>query len=154
MLCRLTNSWSRLRRDVLVMIYCMYVRSILRLEVGCVLFSSGLFCKKRPLDLLVRDLLCFCIGLPKFVASDILYIKKHRLHSIFMQFHELSVYIFIKDYGYPQGGHNMFSWFGFFLTASVIKFTLASSSFCEHKLWPLTSSPPLGSLIGQLCSSR
>lgn len=98
MLRRLSNKRTGLRRDVLLMIYCMYIRPIL--EFGCVLFSGAPAYKLRPLVLLERESLRLCLGLPKFVANNILY-KEARLPSLLTRFHILTVRTFLKIYASP-----------------------------------------------------
>lgn len=98
MLRELSSKRSGLRRDVLIMIYCMYIRPIL--ELGCVLFSGAPAYKLRRLVLLKCESLRLCRGLPKFVSNTISY-KKARLHSLRTRFNILTVHTFVKIYASP-----------------------------------------------------
>lgn len=65
MLRRPSGKRAGLRRDVFIMIYCIYIRPVL--EFDCVLFSGAPAYKLRPLVLLERESLRLCLKLPKFV---------------------------------------------------------------------------------------
>lgn len=84
-----------MRSDTLIMIYRMYVRPII--EFGCVLFSGGAKYKIRPLVLLEREALRICLGLPKFVANNVLY-QEARLPSLHTRFCMLTVQTYLRAY--------------------------------------------------------
>lgn len=70
---RVSNRKIGMRRDTLLFIYGGYVRPIL--EFGCVPFSGAATYKLRPLILLERRTLRLCLGLPRYVANNILYLE-------------------------------------------------------------------------------
>lgn len=80
------------------MIYKMYVRPIM--EFGCVLFSGSAAYKMRQLILLEREALRLCLGLPKFVANNVLYVEA-RLPPLLTRFRILTVQTFLKIYNSP-----------------------------------------------------
>lgn len=95
MIRKLGHRRTGLRRDTLIMIYRMYVRPIL--EFGCVLFSGGPAYKINPLVLLEREALRICLGLPKFVAINILY-QEARLPTLVCRFRILTVKTYLNIY--------------------------------------------------------
>lgn len=82
-----------MRRSTLILLYKCYVRPIL--EFGCVLFSGLPMYKLRPLVLLERQALRLCLGLPRYVANNVLYLEA-RLPSLVSRFQLLTVQSIIR----------------------------------------------------------
>lgn len=95
---KISNSRSGMRRDTLIMIYKMYVRPVL--EFGCVLYSGAPSYKLHALILLEREALRLCLGLPKSVATNALYLEA-RLPTLLCRFRLLTVQTFLRIYEYP-----------------------------------------------------
>lgn len=82
-----------MRRDILLMIYRLYVRAIL--EFGCIFFPSYPFYKLRPLITLERQALRLCFGLPKYVPIRVLYWEARILPLIY-RFKVLTVEAYLR----------------------------------------------------------
>uniref|UniRef100_A0A6G5AC88 Putative tick transposon n=1 Tax=Rhipicephalus microplus TaxID=6941 RepID=A0A6G5AC88_RHIMP len=80
---KLSNRKYGLRRHTLITLYKMYMRPIM--EFGCILFSGGPAYKTKPLVLLEREALRMCLGLPRFVAINVLY-QEARLPTLLVDF--------------------------------------------------------------------
>lgn len=80
-------------RDTLLFIYGGYVSHILELE--CVLFWYSAAYNLRPLSLLERRILRLCLGLPRYVANNVLYLEA-RLRCLGSRLHLLTVQTMLR----------------------------------------------------------
>lgn len=97
---RLCGKRAGMRRDTLLLLYRAYVRPVM--EFGCVLFCSCPIYKLRPLYLLERRILRFCLGLPRFVSNRVLYLEA-RVPELRVRFLLLTVQTYLRMYEAPSG---------------------------------------------------
>uniref|UniRef100_L7LXP3 Putative tick transposon n=1 Tax=Rhipicephalus pulchellus TaxID=72859 RepID=L7LXP3_RHIPC len=136
MLRRISNNRWGMRTDTLIMIYRMYIRPIL--EFGCALFSGAPAWKLRPLILVERQALRWCLGLPKFVANAVLY-KESRIPSLSTRFKLITVQTFLRLYESPirRDQYIFISQPAPFFNASWPRFHTPQVIFTQHLLDPL-----------------
>lgn len=82
-----------LRRDMLIMVYKVYLRLIM--EFGCLLFSGSLAYKIEPLVLVEREALCPCLALPRRVANNVFY-QEANLPSLPCRYRVFTFKTFLK----------------------------------------------------------
>lgn len=96
---RLSNRSFGMRRDTLLFIYRGYMRPIL--EFGCALFSGSPDYKLRKLIMLEHRALRLCLGLPRCVANNILYLEA-RIRCLESRFRLLTALTVMRIFESPQ----------------------------------------------------